>query len=126
MYQFTTTTIVNSNLDSDGVTAKVIGAADNLLVTRVGRFLKAGIVSVFKNPYKAGVKEIAKVTIPVITALKVVRVTVDIQLDRQADSEYGNFSPFFKKPVIVEVLATGTAACSGEIRVDQKQPLAIG
>ena len=38
MYQFTTTTIINSNLDSNGVTAKYSGDAAKFVVTRVNTF----------------------------------------------------------------------------------------
>ena len=46
MYQFTTTNIINSNLDSNGTTTKFAGSTTALTVTRVGKFLKASIVSV--------------------------------------------------------------------------------
>lgn len=110
MYQFTTTTIINSNLDSNGTTAKYTGSATAFNVTRVNKFLTNKIVSVHKRPYAAGVKEVAKVTIPTVTAGKVIRLTIDVRLSQQTDSEYANTYLYFKKPVVVEVLATGTAA----------------
>ncbi len=109
MFNYTTTTILNSNLDSSGLT-KVTGSSAGVNVLRVNNFKKAGIVSVYKRPYAAGVAEIAKVTIPTVTAGKVIRLTVDIRLSQQTDSEYANTYLYFKKPVVVEVLATGTAA----------------
>ena len=54
MYQFTTTTVLNSSLDSNGTTAKYSGSATGLNVTRVGSFKKANIVSIYKNAYVAG------------------------------------------------------------------------
>lgn len=109
MYQFTTTTVINSNLDSNGTLAKFAGAATYFNVTRVGRFLTDKIVSISKRPYTAGVKEVAKVRIPTITAGLVARLTIDVRLSQQTNSEYANTYLYFKKPVTVEVIATGTA-----------------
>lgn len=109
MYQFTTTTVLNSNLDSSGKT-KFVGTSAGLNVLRVLNFKKDNIVSIHERPYAAGVKEVAQVTIPVIAAGLVARVTVDIRLSQQTDSEYANTYLYFKKPVTVEVIATGTAA----------------
>lgn len=119
MYQFTTTTIINSNLDSNGVTAKYSGDAAKFVVTRVNTFKKANIVSVYKRAYTAGVKEIAKVTVPVITAGLVARLVVDVRLSQQTDSEYANTYLYFKKPVVVEILASGTAATDATAFVAQ-------
>ena len=110
MYQFTTTTIINSNLDSNGVTAKYSGDANAFIVTRVNTFKKANIVSAYKRAYSAGVKEVAKVTVPTIAAGTVARLTVDVRLSQQTDSEYANTYLYFKKPVVIEIVASGTAA----------------
>lgn len=110
MYQFTTTTIINSNLDSNGTTSKFAGDADKFVVTRVNTFKAAGIVKVTKRPYIASVLEVAKVTVPTITAGLVARLDVDVRLSQQTDSEYANTYLYFKKPVVVEILASGTAS----------------
>ena len=110
MYQFTTTTIINSNLDSNGVTAKYSGDSNKFVVTRVNTFKKANIISAYKRAYSAGVKEIAEVTIPTIAAGTVARLTVDIRLSQQTNSEYANAYLYFKKPVVIEILASGTAS----------------
>ena len=52
MYQFTTTTVINSALDSSGI-AKYVGAASSFEVKRVNKFLKANIVDIHKRPYQA-------------------------------------------------------------------------
>lgn len=119
MYQFTTTTILNSALDSNGSTAKYAGSATGLNVTRVGFFKKANIVSVYKTPYAAGVKEIAHVTIPAITAGLVARLVIDVRLSQQTDSEYANTYLYFKKPVVVECLSTGTDTTTATALVAQ-------
>jgi len=108
MYQFTTTNIINSNLDSNGTTNKYVGDADKFNVTRVGTFLAAGITSVSKRAYYSEVLEIAQVTIPTIAVGLVARLEVDIRLSQQTDSEYANSYLYFKKPVTVEILSLGT------------------
>lgn len=110
MYQYTTTTIINSSLDSNGTTAKFTGSSTQLAVTRVGTFLKANIVYLDKRPYAAGVKEVASVTVPTLTTGKVARITIDIRLSESTYSEYANTHLFFNKPIVAEVVATGTAA----------------
>ena len=119
MYQFTTTTVINSNLDSNGSTAKFTGTATALKVTRVATLLKANIVDIYKRPYAAGVKEVAQAQIPAVTAGTVIRLTVDVRLSQQSNSEYANTYLYFKKPVVVEVLATGTAATDAAALVAQ-------
>jgi hypothetical protein len=110
MYQFTTTTIINSNLDSNGSKAKYAGTSAKFEVSRVATLLSAGIVSVYKRPYIAPILAEAQVTVPTITAGLVARLDVDVRLSQQTDSEYANTYLYFKKPVVVEVIATGTAA----------------
>lgn len=110
MFQFTTTNIINSNLDSNGVTAKFAGSTTAFTVARVGRFLKSNIVSVHKRAYYAGVKEVASLTVPVITAGLVARLVVDVRLEQQTYSDYANTYLWFEKPIYVEVKATGVAA----------------
>lgn len=110
MYQFTTTSVINSNLDSNGTTTKFTGSATAFDVKRVNKFLVGNVVDVYKRPYKAGVKEVGTITIPTHTAGKVIRLVVDIRLAQKTNSEYASTYLYFKKPVTVEVIATGTAA----------------
>lgn len=115
MYQFTTTNIINSNLDSNGTTAKFAGTTAGLNVTRVGYFKAANIVSVHKRPYTAGVKEQATLTMPTTTAAKATRLTIDVRMSYQnTDSEYASTYLYFKKPIVVEIIATGTTDTDGE------------
>ena len=110
MYQFTTTNIINSSLDSNGTTLKFVGDAQTFKVARVNTFKAMYIISAVKRPYYAEKLEIAQVTVPVIAAGLVARLDVDVRLSQQTDSEYANTYLYFKKPVVVEVIATGTAA----------------
>ena len=130
MYQFTTTNVINSQyvkdydgndlLDSAGSQiAKVTGTSAGLNVPKVGNFKKANIVSIYKRPYAAGVKEVAVVRIPVITSGLVAKFAVVIKLAGSTQSEYVNYSLDFLKPITVEVLATGTAATDAAAIVAQ-------
>lgn len=120
MYQFTTTTVINSNLDSNGVTPKFAGSATGFNVTRVNFFKKDNIESIFKTPYAAGVKEVASVTLGAATSGKVVRLSVEVRLAQQnADSEYANAYLWFRKPVVVEVISSGVAATDAAALVAQ-------
>lgn len=110
MYQFTTTNIINSALDSNGTLAKFVGSAPALNVARVGTFVPSKIVGVYKRPYQASVLEVAEVTIPTITAGLVARVEIDVRLSQQTNSEYASTHLYFSKPITVEVIATATAA----------------
>ena len=109
MFQFTTTTIINSNLDSNGVTAKFAATSTKLDVTRVGSFKKANTVSIYKRPYQAGVKEIAQVTMPSATEGDVIRLEIWLKLSQQTNSEFANTYLEFQKPVVVEVLYATSA-----------------
>lgn len=113
MYQFTTTNVINSNLDSNGTTAKYAGTATQFAVTRVNTFKKANITSVYKRPYKAGAKEVATIVLPTTTAGKTLRLSVNVKLSQDTNTEYANFYIQFQKPVIVEVVATGTVDTDG-------------
>ena len=122
MYQFTTTSVINSATDSSGV-AKYAGALTYFDVKRVNKFLKANIVSINKRPYQAGVKEIAQITVPTLTANKVARLTVDLRLSQSTNSEYASTYLYFKKPIDVEIIASATAATDAAAFVTQLNTL---
>lgn len=109
MYQFSTTNVINSNLDSNGTTAKFTGSTTALTMPRIGNFKKDNIVHVYKRAYSAGVKEVATVTVPALTAGQVARLSIDVRLEQSTNSEYASAYLHFSKPVDVEVIATGTA-----------------
>lgn len=119
MFQFTTTTIINSAKDSNGTTDKFSGSSNALVVTRVGKFLKSGILSLYKRPYQAGVKEVATIVVPATSAGKVVRLEVDVRLSQSTQSEYANTYLYFKKPIVVEIVATGVVDTDGAALVAQ-------
>lgn len=123
MFQYTTTTVINSNKDSNGVTDKFKGDANAFRVTRVGTFKKDNIKGAYKRAYTAGVKEKAKITVPDATSGKVIRLNIDVRLVKSTYSEYANSYLFFKKPIVVEVIATGTAATDAAALVKQVEGL---
>lgn len=122
MYQFTTTNVINSAyaLDYDGnayldstgssVAKYSATAGVQLNVAKVGTFKTANILSVYKRPYTAAVKEVAQVTVPSITSGLVLRATVDLKVAQSANSEYANYAIDFKKPITVEVLSVANAS----------------
>ena len=134
MYQFTTNTVINTQyaVDYNGNTltdyngssiANFVGSSAGLKVTKVGDFKKANIVSIYKRPYMAGVKEIATIVVSGTTSGDHLRLTVDLKLSQAAQSEYANYSLDFLKPVVVEVIATGTAATDATALVTQLNSL---
>lgn len=125
MYQFTTTNVINSLnvkdyegndlLDSAGVAIPAFtGSAAGLSFPKIGFFKKANIVSIYKRPYAAAVKEVAHITIPTIASGLIARLEVVIKLEQSTMSEYTNYSLDFLKPIVVEVIATNssTADCT--------------
>lgn len=129
MYQFTTNTIINSLVDAanpDVAKFESVTLPDGTLafkVARVGTFKKANIVSISKRSYSAGVKEQAEITVPAVASGTVIRLEVDIRLSEQTYSEYANTHLYFKKPVVVEVLATNNATTDAAAFVTQLNKL---
>jgi hypothetical protein len=130
MYQFTTTNVINSayaldyngNILVDGAgsqIAKYVGTAAGLDVRKIGNFKTANIVSIYKRPYTAGVLEVAEVTIPTIASGLVARLEVVIKLSGSTQSEYTNYTLDFQKPIVVEVISSGTASTDATALVAQ-------
>lgn len=123
MFQFTTTTIINSAKDSNGTTDKYTGTASAINVTRVGRFLKNNIVSIHKRAYSAGAQEQATIVMPsgtsAATSGRVIRLVVDVRLSQNVYSEYASAYLYFKKPIIVEVISSGNVDTDGAALVAQ-------
>lgn len=109
MFQFTTTTIINSNTDINGNTV-ISSASDYFQVLGTGKFLSAKVVGAHKRPYAAGVKEVATITVPSGTLGDVHRLTIEIRLQGSTESDYASPFYYFNKINTVEVLHTGTAS----------------
>jgi hypothetical protein len=122
MFQFTETTVVNTMTDSSGL-PKYAASTDKstFIARRVGNFKVANIVNgiVYKNPYSQGILEVATVTIPTVTAGLVVRLYIDVRLEKQTESDYASTHLYFGKPIVVEVIATGTASTDAAALVAQ-------
>ena len=86
--------------------AGVTGTATSLAVQKIGTFKVAGIESIHKRAYSAGVLEKSVITVVTtgLSAGDVIRLEIDVRLSQQTDSEYANSYLFFQKPVGVEVL----------------------
>lgn len=125
MFQFTTTTVINSQyaVDYNG-NILVDNAGNNVpkfqalngafVVAKVGTFKKDKVKAVYKKAYTAGVKETATLKVPTATLGDVLRLTVVVELDGGTQSDYANYYTEFKQPVTVEVTATGTANTDAE------------
>lgn len=121
MFQFTTTNVINSAyaLDYDGVPLtdnagvnvdKFKGSATKLFVAKAGTFKKTGIVGLNKRVYTAGVKEVATITVPTITAGLSARIEVNVRLSNKTLSKFTNAAWDFQEPTTVEIIASGVAA----------------
>lgn len=121
MFLYTTTTIINSAnavdvmgnalLDHEGnAIPRVKSDADAFTVIGTGTYKKDNIQSVYKRAYTPGVKEVAKVTVPAGNAGEIFRLTVDVKLDGNVQSDYANFTYDFKQPVVVDIASKGDAA----------------
>ena len=105
MYQFTTETIINSNLDSAGLTAKFSGATGLFNVTRVNRFKTANVLDtkVYKRAYLAPIKAETTAAIPSVSTGDQLRLHVEITLSHNAEAEYARLSNVHMgKPIYVE------------------------
>ena len=110
MFKFTTETIINSNVDSSGAT-KFFANGNTFSVLRAGNFKKAEVVSVFKNPYSAAVKETLVETLTgTYTATKVYRLVIDAKLSGSANSEWANEFVIRSKRFFYEITGVSTAA----------------
>ena len=120
MFQFTSTTVINSVnakdyngvdlLDGTGSVIPVVkGSATQLDIAKVGSFKKANITGLYKRPYTAGVLEQATVVVPQTAAGKVLKLTVTINLSGATSSDYVSSTVEFDKNVIVEIVATNNA-----------------
>ena len=134
MYQFTKTTVINSAkaldyngnvlVDGNGNDVLMYSGANNVFtVAKAGKFLKSKITGAHKRAYAAGVKEVAKITIPSATAGDILKLTVEVSLSQSTQSEYTNYSLDFKKPQTVEVLYTTNAATTAGLFVTQLKSL---
>lgn len=121
MFQFTTTTLINSQyavdvhgdplLDNSGTPVNRVFVEDDILtVIGTGRFLKDNIVSLFKRPYAAPTKAVSSLTVPASDAGTILRLTVLISLDGKTQSNYVNFNLDFEQPLSVDIASTGDAA----------------
>lgn len=125
MFQFTTTTIINSNkavdaqgnqlLDNEGADlTKFAGDAKQLRVFGTGIFKAENIKSVYKRASsegKRGVYEIVIVEPKAETkAGTLLRLEVNVKLHGRVQSDYTSYNGDFSKPAVIDILSTGTPA----------------
>ena len=115
MYQFTKETIINSNLDSNGVSTKFFADDTNNVfsVLRSGNFPANRVISAIKIPYVASVKEVLTKTVTTANsdATKVYRVYVKLKRIGSFTSDYANSMTrnFLEKFYEIAGVSGGTA-----------------
>lgn len=110
MFNFTTTTLINS---SDSFQAVGSGATAELQIRRGNLHIKKADAACYKAYKKAGYAgELAKSTLTVseATAGTIYRLFVHIKLEGSQNSYYANSTGFRGKPFAVEAVGDGTAA----------------
>ncbi len=124
MFEYTTTTIINSQyavdaagnplLDNSGnpVARVKNNNGESFTVVGTGTYLKNNIKSIYKRAYTAGVKEEATLTVSLsgVNAGDILRLTVKVKLDGTTQSDYANFTYDFRQPITVDIASSGTAA----------------
>ena len=121
MFQFTTTTIINSNqavdvqgndlLDNKGdKLTKFAGDAKQLRVFGTGIFKAENIKSVYKRASSKGVREVSTIVIPTAEAKTLLRLEVNVKLHGRVQSDYTSYNGDFSKPAVIDILSTGVAA----------------
>ena len=120
MFQFTTTTIINSNqavdaqgnhlLDNEGKDlTKFAGDADKLRVFGTGIFKAKNIKSVYKRASSKGEREVSTITIPAKTKGTLLRLEVNVKLHGRVQSDYTSYNGDFSKPAVIDIISSGVA-----------------
>ena len=105
MFNFTTTTIVNS------ASADLFKEVDDVLyVKNVGSFKKGEVISVVPKAYAKEEVDTATVTAPTAVAGAIYRLTVDIELYKSESSLYARPWPTKGKAIYAEAIADSTDA----------------
>lgn len=111
MYQFTKETIINSNLDSNGVSTRFSASNGVFNVLRSGNFKTVEVLSCYKNGYVAPVKEkLVKTIVLSPTATKVYRLYVKLNRINSYTSDFSNDMSYNALEKYYEVTGVATAA----------------
>jgi hypothetical protein len=121
MFQFTTTTIINSNqavdaqgnhlLDNEGNDlTKFAGDADKLRVFGTGIFKSENIKSVYKRASSEGKRGVYEIVIPGAAANTLLRLEVNVKLHGRVQSDYTSYNGDFSKPAVIDIISSGTPA----------------
>lgn len=120
MFQFTTTTVINNNVEGDGV--RFSGKSGVLNVKRHNKFKKENVVAVYKRV--ASDPEMAEVTLD-LNSLEAgfYRIALYIRLSGNNNSYYANDFVFKGKPLYIEFESKGEAGselCDKVIKIANK------
>ena len=120
MFQFTTTTVINNNVEGDGV--RFSGKSGVLNVKRHNKFKKENVVAVYKRV--ASDPEMAEVTLDLNSlAAGFYRIALYIRLSGNNNSYYANDFVFKGKPLYIEFESKGEAGselCDKVIKIANK------
>ena len=102
MFNFTTTRILNSNVDPVTGGPVLLKGTDTFLVTKHAKFAKANVVSIYKAAYSA--PELAQATFDLskINEVGIYRLSMYIRLQNSENELYANSLVFKGKPIDVE------------------------
>ena len=111
MYQFTKETIINSNLDSNGISTRFSASNGVFNVLRSGNFKAVEVLSCYKNGYVAPEKEKLVKTIALSpTATKVYRLYVKLNRINSYTSDFSNDMSYNALEKYYEVTGVANAA----------------
>ena len=127
MFQFTTSTIINTAnavdvegnnlLDNNGAAVlRYRGDRNQFLVPGTGTFKSGYIQSVYKRVARAAVKEVITIVIPAysgdVKAGELLRLTVNTRLQNKVQSNYTNFQYDTENPQSVDIIGLADASAN--------------
>lgn len=106
MFQFTSTTVINTNKDLTTGLDRYTADANAFSVKRVGKFKKDNVVAIYKRVASAPKKAKITFTIPSVEGLTAgnYRIALYIRLSGSNNSYYSNDMVFKGKPLYIEFL----------------------
>lgn len=106
MFQFTSTTVINTNKDLTTGLDRYTADANAFSVKRVGKFKKDNVVAIYKRVASAPKKAKITFTIPSVEGLTAgnYRIALYVRLSGSNNSYYSNDMVFKGKPLYIEFL----------------------
>lgn len=115
MFQFTTTNVINSNVDTLSGLTKIQGTDGLLRVLRVADFKKDNICNVFKRAQTDPVVGKAVITLTAPSDSTLCRVKLYVRLSGSQNSYYSNDFVFKGKPFVFEFAPSADATAVAKL-----------